>query len=236
MPSGPRAGRPASGPASLHPCRSLQEIPRATSSNGSRAGSLELRRPRMAPVGRRASPTVKPQRPACPCPGAAQGCSRPRGAPRESLGARLTPQVAAARMPAIFFLHTRGPGCWPWKLAGEPGGPTRSASGAARSTKRMGGGRPPGRPGSVLERAPSVTMKALPRVCVSFRIFLCFSPGGEGDRSFPGLAGGIRGSWSLTRPPAARERGALPDSRDSQAWSLSLSLCIYIYIYICIYT
>ena len=46
---------------------------------------------------------------------------------------------------------------------------------------------------------------------------LCLSPGGEGDGSFPGLAGGVRGSWSLIRPPAARECGALPETRDSQA-------------------
>ena len=55
------------------------------------------------------------------------------------------------------------------------------------------------------------------------------SPGGEDHRSPPVLVGGVQGSWSLTRQPAACEHGALPDSRDSQAWSLSLSFspCIY---------
>ena len=47
-------------------------------------------------------------------------------------------------------------------------------------------------------------------------------------RSPPGLAGGVQGSWSLIRQPAACDRSALPDSRDSQAWSLSLSLSLYL--------
>ena len=89
-PSRPQAGRPASGPASPRPCRSPREIPRATPSIGWRAGSPALRRPQMAPAGRWASPTVRPQRPAGPCPAAAQGCSRLRGAPLQSLAARLT--------------------------------------------------------------------------------------------------------------------------------------------------
>ena len=48
-----------------------------------------------------------------------------------------------------------------------------------------------------------------PPMWVSSRICSCPSPGGEGDRSPPGLAGGVRGSWSLIRQPAACERGAL---------------------------
>ena len=75
---------------------------------------------------------------------------------------------------------------------------------------------------------------APPRVSFIPDLFVPIPRGGGGDRSPPGLAGGVQGSWSLIRQPAACERGALPDSRDSQAWSLSLSfsLSLYIYIYI----
>ena len=42
-----------------------------------------------------------------------------------------------------------------------------------------------------------------PRVRFIPDFFVPF-PGELGDRSFPCLAGGVRDSWSLTRPPAAR--------------------------------
>ena len=56
-------------------------------------------------------------------------------------------------------------------------------------------------------------------------------PRGGGRQVPSDLVRGVQGSWSLIRQPAACERGALPDSHDSQAWSLFLSLSIYIYIH-----
>ena len=47
---------------------------------------------------------------------------------------------------------------------------------------------------------------------------------GGGDRRPPVGGGGARGSWSLIRQPAARGAAHHPDSRDSEAWSLSLRL------------
>ena len=63
-------------------------------------------------------------------------------------------------------------------------------------------------------------LSAIPDLFVPF-------PGRGGPRVPPVPAGGVQGSWSLIRQPAACERGALPDSRDSQAWSLSLSLGVF---------
>ena len=112
-----------------------------------------MRRPRMGPAGHQASPMAGPQGPASSSPGAAQGCSRLRGAPQESLGARPTPlQVATARVPAVSLSSPRGVRVPAIKARRESGGPTRRAAVGAGSTNRIGGGHPPGRPGSALRR------------------------------------------------------------------------------------
>ena len=95
------------------------------------------------------------------------------------------PQVAAARVPAISPPSPQEARVRAREARRGPGGPTRRAAGAAGSAKRIGGDRPPGGPGSVLSRARSVTMEALPRLCASFRICLCLSPGGRATGPSP---------------------------------------------------
>ena len=109
----------------------------------------------------------------------------------------------------------------------QPGGLAWIAAGAAGSTRGVGHFHPPREAGFSLGAGTSGDDEGTPPRVRFIPDFSCPSPGGEGDRSPPGLAGGVRGSWSLIRQPAARERSALPDSRDSQAWSLSLSLSLW---------
>ena len=63
------------------------------------------------------------------------------------------PQVAAARVPAVFLSSLRGVRVPAKEARREPGGPTRRAAVGAGSTNLTGGGHPPRRPGSAMRRA-----------------------------------------------------------------------------------
>ena len=144
---------------------SLSSLSFSLSIIGWHVGSPACRRPRMAPASCRASPKIRPQNTADPCPAAARGCSRVRGAPRWPLAARLTPLPGCLR-PGIgeFSIPPLEARVQAKGARRQPGGLAWIAAGAAGSTRGVGHFHPPGRPASVLGRAPPVMMKAHPRV------------------------------------------------------------------------
>ena len=228
-PAKARAKRAPNGPASQRARKSSslqapQEIPRATSSIGSRARAWALRQPQLGPTGHRAGPLTRPLMPVRLMTGMPLRCRRPHGAPQEPLGARLTPPPDGRRP---------GAGGPSFLVPGSQGTSHRSPGGARRATpvsgcgsrdhQSGGGWSPIGGSDAAPGRARRMRRRAHPRACATSRICSCLSPVGEDDRSLPRLAGGARDSWSLIRPPAVRSAAHfLPDSRDSEVWSLSL--------------